>query len=61
MFKMPMDYVSDGSRSWCSKNHFVIIKQFKNESDCHNIITSFGLEIINNDVKSITSDIEIIK
>ncbi|PKC72127.1 hypothetical protein RhiirA1_389979 [Rhizophagus irregularis] len=61
MFKMPTDYDSYGSRSWCSESHPMVIEQFKNESDCHNIATSFGLEIINNDVKSITSDIEIIK
>jgi hypothetical protein len=38
-----------------------IVEQFKDESDCHDVATTFGFEILSSDLKVITSDIEIAK
>ncbi|GBB98965.1 hypothetical protein RclHR1_03380007 [Rhizophagus clarus] len=61
VYKVSVDYENNERYGISDKNHLMVVEQFKNESDCYNIATSFGSVIINNDIEYLTSDIEIVK
>lgn len=55
MYEVSANYENNGPQYSRSKNHPMVVEQFKNESDCHNIATSFSFEIEMKGKKNIIS------